>query len=104
MWPTSDTAMHVPQEQVHDYQYQHPEYTQTYDQMYERHGGDMSIGMDFSQPHMQPCGGELDMHHHMQQYGPGLDTLFPAAYGGGDITGHVATVDYQYNDMVHEYH
>jgi hypothetical protein len=63
----------------------------------------MVIGMDFSQSQLQPCGGEVDMHHGMQPYGPGLDTLFEPSYGGGGGD-HVVAVDYQYNDMVHEYH
>lgn len=107
MWPTTNNCiMQVPQEQVQvqEYRYQHQEYTQTYDHTYEQHVGDMSIGMDFSQPQPQPCGVEMDMHHGMQQYAPSLDSLFQPSYGGGDITGHVAAVDYQYHDMVHEYH
>ena len=103
MWPTNDSAMHPPHQQAHEYSHQHTGFTHTYDHPYEQHGGDMCIGMNFSQSHPQPCGGEMDMHHGMQQYGPGLDTLFEPSYGG-DVTGHVSAVDYQYNDMVHEYH
>ena len=107
MWPaTHNSAMRQPQEQVHEYQNQqhHHGFVQTYEPTYEQHCGDMGIGMDFS--HSQPqqmCGPEMDMHHGMQQYAPGLDTLFEPTYGS-DVAGHVAVVDYQYNDMVHEYH
>jgi len=102
MWPGNDAVMHPPQEHGHAYQYQQPSLAQPYDHMYEQHSGDMSIGMDFSQSHPQPCG-RVEMHPGMQHYSSGLDTLFEPSYGGGDM-GHVPTVDYQYNNMVHEYH
>jgi len=98
-----------PQPPMHEYhQHQHIDFTQTYEQTYEQHGGgvggDMSIGMDFSQVQPQSCVGEMDMHHGMHQYAPGLDALFDSSYGAGNVTGHVSAVDYQYNDMIHEYH
>jgi hypothetical protein len=105
MWSgNNDSVMHPPQEHGHDYQYHQAPLAQAYEHMYEPHGGDMNIGMDFSQSLPQPCG-HIDMHPGMQQqYNSGLDTLFePSSYGGGDM-GQVPAVDYQYNDMVHEYH
>jgi hypothetical protein len=104
IWTTNNSSIHQPHQPMHDYQQQHIDFTQTYEQTYEQHGGDMSIGIDFSQSQPQPCGGEMDMHHGMHQYGSGLDALFEPSYGAGNITGHVSVVDYQYNDMVHEYH
>jgi hypothetical protein len=89
---------------VHEYPHQHTEFMQSYEQTYQQHTGDMNMGMDFAQSHQQPCGGEMDMHLGIQQYGLSLDTLFEPSYGGGDLMGHVSAVDYQYNDMVHEYH
>jgi len=104
MWPANDSVMHMQAEQAHEYQYQHSEFAQTYEPTYEQHGGNMNMAMDFSQSHPQPCGVEMDMHHGMQQYGQTLDTLFEPSYCAGDVTGHVTAVDYQYNDMIHEYH
>jgi transcription factor SOX7/8/10/18 (SOX group E/F) len=102
-WPASDVGIHPVQGQMQEYPHQHGDYAQTYEHAYEQHGGDMSIGMDFTQSHQQPCGSEMDMHHGMQHYGPSLDTLFEPSYVGGDVAGHISAVDYQYNDMVHEF-
>jgi hypothetical protein len=102
-YPNNNTAVHPqhPQQQQQEYQHQ-PEYTPNYD-----HGGDMGLNIDFSQSHPQTCGVEADVHHGMQHYTPGLETLFEPSYGVGvgDITGHNGqALDYQFNDMVHEYH
>ena len=108
MWPannnnnTNSSAMHRHVEQAHEYQYQPSEYLQAYEQTYEQqHGGDMNMAVDFSQQsHPQPCGVDMGM----QQYGQTYDPLFQPSYCAGDVTGHVAALDYQFNDMVHDYH
>jgi hypothetical protein len=97
-YPHHGNTIHSQQQQQQEFQHQ-VEYTQPYD----HHG----LNIDFSQSHPQSCGNEVDVHPTMQHYAPGLDTLFePVSYGVGiDITTHNGqTLDYQFNDMVHEYH
>jgi hypothetical protein len=100
-YPKNGTAVHQQQQQQQEYQHQH-EFAQSYD----HHGADMNNNIDFSQSHPQMCGGgEADIHNGMHHYTPGLETLFEPSYGVGDVTGHsVQALDYQFNDMVHDYH
>jgi hypothetical protein len=106
-YPKNGTVVQQQQQQQYQQQQQDYQHQAEFTQSYEHHGADISLNIDYSQSHPQMCGGgEIDVHHGMQHYTQGLETLFePSSYGVGDVTGHgVQALDYQFNDMVHEYH
>lgn len=86
--------MQMQLQEHHEYQQPQPEYAQTYNQV---------LQMEYSQAHeQQTCAPELAMHNYAA---PTLDTLFePSSYHGDMMSPpQDQGLEYQFNDMVHDY-